>query len=183
MLALSSGTHLYTEYRIAEYIAGVPTAGVSGTLNQGDPDAVELFPPALMGAAYTIQLASYFSDGAISNIILPLERTALGTLESVAWKTPLASIQCREAVIEMLVFAISGGRSVDPQWVDGDGNSIGSGIIITGEIPEAGSIIGGYPINMIFTGGIDLAQWSDFPSSFAPYQVCGAGFSMIDCGS
>jgi len=149
----------------------------------GDPDAIVNMGKHI--ATYLIYTMAQFDDGAIAHSVFPLERTVLGTMESVAWKTPtVISHDCRNMQIVMQNFTATSGRTLNPAFFDGNGSSvIGSfGVIFNGEVPETESGLG-FPITLGFDSGLDVAQWSDIPSDRESYQICGAAFTMINCNS
>ena len=177
-LAISSGTFLSKNWRIREYVAGVLIDTRMGTLNVGDPVASETFIGNVT-ATYRFDDQSFFSDGAMAILTVPVQKSG-SILKKVLWNTPAFSISCRDAKIEIINLQVPADKSYQPQYFDGDANQIGLGLVFTGELPEPLSGIGAL-INIGFAVGLDVAQWTDLPSSIDTLQIAATGFYMVNC--
>lgn len=174
----SSGTLVSLRYNITEYVGGVITDSRTATLNVGDPDAVELFTNP--NATYTINLVHFMDDGAVCSLIVPLSVNSGSTIASISWKEPVMDLVCRNLDV-WLAFGVSPQYyTTNPAWFDGNLNQIGSGVAFMGEVPEP-VVLDGFPLNMGFSAGIDLSEWSDLPATGEPYKFAAVGFLWGDC--
>lgn len=131
-------------------------------------------------ATYMIDEFSYFSDGAIAYMTVPVEKGLTGVLNSVKWKTPAMSLSCRDAKIEIIQLSVSAGKTYAAGFSDGDLNALAYGTVYQGALPEpaAGT---GIPLNLLFITGLDVAQWTDLPSSIEVQQIAAMGCYMGNC--
>lgn len=180
----SNAAHVFSQYRVTEFVGGVMTNQQTGTIYSGDPNADLVFSITPTGATYIVMRAAYFANGAISNFVVPVQFGATNTIVAGAsWKLPQLTLNCRDAICDISTFGVyppTGTRTSSPAFFDGDGNQIGVGTILNATLPENKTGLG-YPITFGFSGGLDVTQWTDLPPAMNPVEVCAIGFSFVDC--
>ncbi len=182
--ASSTGSHTGRSWTIEEYIGGVLNSTRSGSLSPGDPDAVEAYTYPALGGTYLVTIVDGFDDGTSSRLILPYRFDPFPTIEifTVVWDGYDISLNCRLFDVEVENFSAGTGISTDPEWFDGSGNMLSSGLTFSGDVPIVGNNYGS-DFNLIFNPGIDVSEWTDLPPGLSDYEICSASYLMDDCVS
>lgn len=174
--ATSTGTLTEIQWNIDEYQSGAQISQTNGNLNAGDPDAFVSFTNG--AATYVVRITYIYDDGAGITTVIPFELDGGGVVRSVSWASPDFSLTCRYADIKVGTLNVPAGRTYVPAWFDGDFNILQYGQTYAGNIPDQAISV---PINIGFSVGLDVAQWSDIPSNMESYEIAAFGCSMIEC--
>ena len=173
---VSTGTLVLINYDIQEYQSGISISSTSGGLNAGDPSITESFTSG--AASYIIRLEYYYDDGASFVCVKPYERTGGGNVNTVTYDQPILSLDCREADLKVENLAVDAGRSSNQTWLNGDFITIDTGNQFIGEIPENPPV--GFP-NLIYSIGLDVAEWTDFDPTLNSFEIGAIGWVMPNC--
>lgn len=174
--ATSTGTLTEIQWNIDEFQSGALISTTNGNLNAGDPAALVSF--ANGAATYVVRITYIYDDGAGITTVRPFELDGAGVVRSASWASPDISLTCRYADIQVNGLNVPADRSYVPAWFDGDLSIIQYGQTYTGSIPDVGSVV---PINIGFSVGLDVAQWSDLPSILNSWEIAAFGCRMIEC--
>lgn len=174
--AISTGTLTEIQWNIDEYQSGAQISQTNGNLNAGDPDAFVSFTNG--AATYVVRITYIYDDGASITTVIPFELDGGGVVRSVSWASPNFSLTCRYADIQIGGLNVPAGRTYVPAWFDGDFNILQYGQTYAGNIPDQAISV---PINIGFSVGLDVAQWSDLPSIMNSWEIAAFGCAMIEC--
>ncbi len=174
-LPVSTGTLTEVQWNIAEYQGGVLMGNNSGTLAAGDPMVTNSYTSG--DATYLVRLTYVYDDGAFQVMVTPYERVGI-SVNTAMYDTPVLSLNCRSAVLEVLNLIVSGGRSSTEVWLDSSFTIIDTGDTFLGDIPDTPPM--GFP-NLVYSMGLDVTEWTDLDPALNAYEIGAIGWVTPDC--